>query len=180
MAKRRTAAQKAATARMLASRAGTAVATRTRTVVRRVASAPRTIIQTVRAPRRGRRAAAAIVRGGSAMAIAQARILPGMVGGYIVAKVERDQRMKAANTAGGNQGSKPLIADPVNRLLAEGVALALIASRTQGMVREVAVGAAGAVGALYELYTAKPDANGKGYNPVDGYADEVRGGGTGV
>lgn len=183
MAKRRSVAQRAATARLLASnvarRAGGAIATRTRTVIQRVRSAPRTIVRTVRAPRRARRAGLALARGGGAVAIAQARILPGLVGGYIVGKIERNQRKAHADAvtakAKGETAKGALIADPTNRLLAEAAALALIASRTGGMVREIAVGAAGAVGCLYEMYTSKD-----GSNPVDGYTDLVKSGNAGV
>lgn len=176
---RRTVAQRAATARLVAAnaarRAGTAIATR---ASRAGAAVERTRVVTVVAPRgsRRRRVAVAGLRAAGVIGIAQARMVPGALAGFLVAKLERGQRQKwAAKVATATTATKPgTLEDPQNRLLAEFFGLALIASRTAGIVREAAVGAAGALGVLYEMYTAKDG------NPVDDYRTAVLRGDSGI
>lgn len=180
-----TAKQKAATKALVAlnkARAkGTALATRTRSAVTRYAQPAVTIVQQGRdraAPSGTRRRKALDIagKGGGYLAMAQVRILPAAIGGYMAAKVERTQRKATAQMAQGVKGaSKPIIADPTNRLLAELALLAVISSKTTGIVREAACGAAGGVGAMMEMYRSND-----GLNPVDDYQNVVAKGDDGV
>jgi len=131
---------------------------------------------------RGRRVARKVAGAAGAMALAQARILPAAGGGYLYGMVERSQR-KAEEQALRNrpEGADPkstkgaIVKDPNNRILAELAVLALAASKTSGVVREVVCGMAGGAGAMYEMYNATD-----GYNPDDGYTEQVRAGRSGV
>lgn len=117
------------------TRAGNA-ATRVRTVYRNVTAPPA-------GSSRRRRVAAAAVRGAGFMAVAQAKIVPAAAGGYVVAKLERNQRVS----------EKPMIKDHRNRLLAELAILAVARTKTSGLMTAAIDGGAGAIGALYEAYT---------------------------
>lgn len=121
-----------------------------------------------------RQAAVGLVRGGSALTIAQLRIAPAAVGGYLIAKVERNQRLAHAEKVNG-KGKGAFIENPQTRILAELGLIAFAASRVQGYAREALCGAAGALGAIYETYSA--DLAG---NPVDRYLVDVRSGGAGI
>jgi len=177
----RTAAQKAATAKLVAlnaaRRTGTAITVvreRGASVARR-ASTAREGLTYVAQRRRGRgRVSAGLISGGTAISIAQAKGVPGAVGGYAHAAFERYQRQQAAAEVNKLPGAKgALIKDPTQRLIAEFAGLAIIASKTQGFVRDAAIGAMGSVGAHYYLYTH--DAS-----PVDGYIDNLKKGGDGI
>ncbi len=139
---------------------------------RRVGSAARRVaVSVVRSPR-VRRAAGAVVRSAGALGMAQARILPAALGGYAVGMLERQQRKAHAKSVSGegeSKGSGALIKDPTTRL-AVGLALtAFAASRLQGVAREVACGAAGGIGAIYEMYKCTD-----GSNPSDSFLDDVK------
>ena len=191
---KRTVRQRAATAALVArnalSRAGGAITTRARSVGRRVAATRvvqgATRVIAVAAPRgsRRRRVVSAIARGGSAIAIAQARILPAAVGGYAIAALERNQRLAHAKSVpkekgglgtAGALGTGALIKDPTTRIVAELAVLAFAASKTQGIAKEAFCGMAGGAGALYEMYSVS-----SGGNPDDGYIGVVKAGGAGV
>jgi len=115
-----------------------------------------------------------------AVAIAQARILPGALGGYAISIIERSQRKAhAAMVLSGEGGKTPtggaLIKDPQLRLAAYLAALAYGASKTSGMVREAMIGMAGGVGALFEAYKATD-----GTNITDDYLGDVKAGRAGI
>lgn len=127
-----------------------------------------------------RRAASAVGKQGTAMAIAQARILPGALGGYALAMVERGQRKAhAAMVASGEGGKTPtggaIIKDPKLRLAAYLAALAFGASKTSGIAREMMIGAAGAVGYAYNDYATTD-----GSNPSDNYFGDIKDGRAGI
>lgn len=174
---RRTVRQRAASVALVAGNA----ARRAGGAVRRVgrsAVAPAVRVIERRLPRgtRRRRVASAIVSGGSTVALAQARILPGAVGGYLAGKVERSQRK--AHGAMINKGATSggaLIANPIWRLAAQLAASAFAASRLNGLAKEVVVGYAGGIGALYEIYSANDT-----FNPSDDYLSQVAQGMPGV
>lgn len=173
----RTARQKAATRALVAlNRGGQAVrraATRTRTIVRTIRAAPVRIVQ---AGRMSRRRSVRIATAVGVQGVALGKIAPGVAGGYGVGMLEQDQRRRhAVGIASAAKKSGALIADPTTRLAAEALALAFVASRTSGFVRDAAIGASGAIGALYRLYSAND-----GSNPDDNYIAKVKAGETGV
>lgn len=179
---KRSAKQIAATARLMAAnaarRAGAIVVQAAAPVGsrrRRAASRIATVVAGSAGSRR-RRIGARAVGAAGAMAIAQVRILPSAVGGYGIAKVERWQRNQHAKGIGSAaKKSGALIESPTTRLLAGLVGLAFVASRTQGMAKEAACGAAGGIGALYEIYS-----NTDGTNPDDSFLVKVAAGGDGI
>jgi len=175
---RRTVRQRAATtalvARNTARRAGGTIRRtygRARSVARRGATR---IVEISRSPR-VRRAGRAALNVATAQGIAQAKILPGLVGGYAIGALEQNQRKAHAKMVADKSGSGALIKDPMYRLLAEAAALAFLASKTSGFVRDAAIGASGGVGALYQLYTIKD-----GSTPTDDYINVVKSGGEGI
>lgn len=182
---RRTVKHRAATAALVALNRARSVAAPVVSRARssRVGQSAARVVQVV-APRgsRRRRAIGGLVRGGSAMAIAQARILPSLIGGYIAGKVERDQRVKhATKVKSEGKAGGALIENPTTRLLAQAAVAAFAASRTQGMVREAICGYAGGIGTLYEMY-ASPEKDKAGYssNPMDNYIGSVKAGEAGI
>lgn len=166
-----------------------AVATRTASTARRAAGGAVVVVQRAMRSPRARAAASAAVRGGSAMAIAQARIVPAVVGGYAVAVVERAQRkaharaVESAEPKVGPDGkivpAKPVggavIADPTMRLAGMAVVLAFAASKTTGIAKEAICGAAGGLGALAEIYRSTD-----GANPADSFVTEIKAGRPGI
>jgi len=171
---RRSPAQLAATARLVAANAarrGGAIAkragTRAITVIRQ--SAP-----TVK--RAGKKAAQTGFNVARAITVGQSRVAPGLVGGYLHAKLERNQRKAHADKIQTGKGNGPLVQDPTYRLAAEAAAIAVGMTMTSNpMARELLAGMAGSIGAHYELYASKD-----GSNPVDGYIDAVKAGKDGI
>jgi len=151
-------------------------------VARRAGGAVRsTAVRIYRAPV-VRTVARKAAQGTGALAIAQARMLPGALGGYALSVIERSQRKAHQQmiTAMEANGGKPVsggavIKDPQLRLAAYFFALAYGASKTSGMAREAMFGAAGAVGALFEEYRSND-----GSNPDDGYLEKIKAGQGGI
>lgn len=151
------------------------------TVARQASSAGRAVgrqvITVMRSPRAravGRRAVGAV----SAQAIAQAKIAPGMLGGYVVARVERAQRKAHSEGVakdGGKGKSGALIVNPTTRLAVMAGVLAYGASKTTGMIRDAIIGASGAIGALYEMYSASDT-----MNPADDFLKKIAAGESGT
>lgn len=161
---------------------GRAVARRASSAVRRAGSATgRTIVRVVRnelVRRVARRTGEVAGSSASITAMAQARGIPAIAGGFLVAKAEEYFRLKVAEKIA--KGEKlGFLDNPVNRLAAEAFAIAfLTTSKMAGTLRQIvgksAEGALGAIAAFYQLYTAK-----KG-NPDDDYVNEIKGGRDGI
>lgn len=164
--------------RAVARRASSAVA---RTARRAGSAAGRTIVKVVRSERVrrvARRTGEIAKSSASITAMAQARGIPAIAGGFLVAKAEEYFRLKVAEKLA--KGEKlGFLDDPVNRLAAEAFAIAfLTTSKMAGTMRQIvgksAEGALGAIAAFYQLYTSK-----KG-NPDDDYVNEIKAGRDGI
>ncbi len=171
---RRTAAQAAATARLVAlnaARRTTAIARRGGTAIATASRAAAPI-----AKRAGRKVAQTGFSVAKAITVGQARVAPGLAGGYLHAKVERNQRKAHADKVQLGKGNGPLIQDPTYRLLAEAAVVAGAMTMTSNpMARELLAGMAGSIGAHYEIYASKD-----GSNPVDDYLAQVKAGKDGI
>ena len=170
----RTAAQRAATARLVAlnaARRGAAIARRGASAVSRTARAAAPV-----AKRAARRTAAVGFSIAKSITVGQSRVLPGIGGGMAHAWIEERQREAHAKAIQSGKESGAIIKDPIYRLAAEAAAVAVgMTMTTNPMLREAMAGAAGSIGAHYRLYTSKT-----GNNPVDGYADAVKAGKDGI